>query len=122
MANFGIKIDLLKIKGAFMKNVQGRTQTKRCIIIPVDDDPGIYLGEKCCYLSMVAVELQNPKYEDTHMVKSDIPKDVRELLTEEQRRELPILGNMRPLKSGQQQMQVNGVASFAENEDESLPF
>lgn len=122
MANFGIKIDLLKIKGAFMKNVQGRTQTKRCIIIPVDDDPGIYLGEKGCYLSMVAVELQNPKYEDTHMVKSDIPKDVRELLTEEQRRELPILGNMRPLQFQQQQIQVNGVASFAENEDESLPF
>jgi len=122
MANFGIKIDLLKIKGAFMKNVQGRTQTKRCIIIPVDDDPGIYLGGKGCYLSMVAVELQNPKYEDTHMVKSDIPKDVRELLTEEQRRELPILGNMRPLQFQQQQMQVNGVASFAENEDESLPF
>ena len=122
MANFGIKIDLLKIKGAFMKNVQGRTQTKRCIIIPVDDDPGIYLGEKGCYLSMVAVELQNPKYEDTHMVKSDIPKDVRELLTEEQRRELPILGNMRPLQFQQQQIQVTGVASFAENEDESLPF
>ena len=122
MANFGIKIDLLKIKGAFMKYVQGRTQTKRCIIIPVDDDPGIYLGEKGCYLSMVAVELQNPKYEDTHMVKSDIPKDVRELLTEEQRRELPILGNMRPLQSGQQQMQVNGVAAFAEGEDTSLPF
>lgn len=122
MANFGIKIDLLKIKGAFMKNVQGRTQTKRCIIIPVDDDPGIYLGDKGCYLSMVAVELQNPKFEDTHMVKSDIPKDVRELLTEEQRRELPILGNMRPLQSRQQQMQVNGVAAFAEGEDESLPF
>lgn len=122
MANYGIKIDLLKIRGAFMKNVQGRTQTKRCIIIPVDDDPGIYLGEKGCYLSMVGVELQNPKYEDTHMVKSDIPKDMRELLTEEQRRELPILGNMRPMKSGQQQMQVNGVASFAEDEDEDLPF
>lgn len=34
MANYGIKIDLLKLKGAFMKNLQGKTATKRCIIIP----------------------------------------------------------------------------------------
>lgn len=122
MANYGIKIDLLKLKGAFMRNVQGNTMAKRCIIIPVDDDPGIYLGDKGCYLDMVAVELRSPKFDDTHMVKSNIPKEARELLTEEQRRELPTLGNMRPLQVQQQQMQVNGVATFAEDEDTSLPF
>lgn len=44
--NFGIKIDLLKLKGAFMRNLKGQTATKRCLIIPVDECDGIFLGEK----------------------------------------------------------------------------
>ena len=35
MSNFGMKIDLLKLKGAFLRNLQGKTSTKRCIIIPL---------------------------------------------------------------------------------------
>ena len=44
MANYGIKIDLLKLKGAFMRNLQGESATKKCIIIPVDDCDGMFLG------------------------------------------------------------------------------
>lgn len=67
---------------------------------------------------------QEPKYDDTHMVKGDVPKEVRELLTEEQLRALPILGNMRPLQRAQQQMAVNGTVQIAqgEGEDYALPF
>jgi hypothetical protein len=39
MSNFGIRVDLMKLNGAFMKNLVGKTATKRCIIIPVDDNP-----------------------------------------------------------------------------------
>ena len=31
MANFGIRIDLLKLKGAFLRNIKGKTSTKRCL-------------------------------------------------------------------------------------------
>lgn len=119
--NYGIKIDLMKIKGAFVTNIQGRTAKKRCIVIPIDEDPSIYLGEKGCYLNMVAVELTSPKYEDTHMVKGDLPKEERERLTEEERLALPILGNLRPMKRQQQTMQVNGTVT-CETDDEGLPF
>lgn len=124
MSNFGIRIDLLKVKGAFVCNVPGKTMTKKCVIIPVEDDPAMFLGEKGRYLSMTAVELKEPKYDDTHMVKGDVPKEVRELLTEEQLRALPILGNMRPLQRAQQQMAVNGTVQIAqgEGEDYALPF
>ena len=45
MGNFSIKEDLLKLKGAFITNFKGRTETKRCLVIPVDDS-GLYVGEK----------------------------------------------------------------------------
>ena len=43
MANFSIKTDLLKLKGAFVTNLKGKTATKRCLIIPVDD-AGLFIG------------------------------------------------------------------------------
>lgn len=37
MANYKIKIDLLKLNGAFVKDIQGKTTTKRCLCLPIDD-------------------------------------------------------------------------------------
>ena len=121
--NYGIRIDLLKLKNAFMKNLTGRTTTKRCLIIPVDDNDSIYLGEKGCYLNMSAFEVSNPQYGDTHVIKGDIPKEVRERMTDEQRNAIPILGNMRPIRP--QQMQVTGSVAMDAPEghpQDDLPF
>lgn len=123
MSNFGIKIDCLKLKGAFLRNLQGRTSTKRCLIIPVDDCDGMFLGEKGCYLNLTAIEMQEPKYSDTHCVKVDIPKEQRDAMTEEEIRNIPILGGLHAIERKQQTMQVNGTfdsSSFADDDD--LPF
>lgn len=123
MENFGIKIDLLKLKGAFMRNLKGRTVTKRCLIIPVDDCDGMFLGEKGCYLNLTAIEMQNPQYSDTHCIKADMPKERRETMTEEEIRNIPILGGMHAIERKQPVMQVTGTldnGSFADNDD--LPF
>lgn len=125
MANFGIKIDLLKVKGAFVRNLKGSTATKRCLIIPVDEADGMFLGEKGCYLSMTAIELQNPQYNDTHGVKVELPKEKREQLSDEELRAIPFIGNLRPLKEKPQAtMNVTGevdASQFTENTDD-LPF
>lgn len=121
--NFSIKIDMLKLTGAFMKNLTGKTATKRCLIVPVDDNDCIFLGEKGCYLSLNAYEVSNPQYGDTHCIKGDLPKEVREAMSEEQRNSQPILGNMRPIRP--QQMQVTGSVSMDAQEgqqQEDLPF
>lgn len=125
MSNFGIKIDLLKLKGAFLKNIKGKTTTKRCLIIPVDDCDGMFLGEKGCYLNLNAIEMQNPQYNDTHCVKVNIPKEQREAMTKEQREAVPILGGLRPLERKQETMQVNGTLgadAFDPYDGEDLPF
>ncbi len=33
-----MKVNLTQLNGAFLKELTGRTATKRCIIIPVDDN------------------------------------------------------------------------------------
>lgn len=125
MANFGIRIDLLKLQGAFLRNLKGKAETKRCLIIPVDDDPSLFLGEKGCYLNMTAIELENPQYKDTHMIKGDLPKEVREAMTDEQQRATQILGNLRPIQpKPQATMNVGGEAPFEQidADGDDLPF
>lgn len=125
MQNFGIKIDLLKVKGAFVRNLKGKTATKRCLIIPVDEADGMFLGEKGCYLNMTAIEIQNPQFNDTHGIKVEIDKAKREQMSEEDLKAIPFIGNLRPLKEKPQPtMNVTGevdAAMFAENTDD-LPF
>lgn len=123
MSNFGIKIDCLKLKGAFLRNLQGKTSTKRCLIIPVDECDGMFLGEKGCYLNLTAIEMQEPKYSDTHCIKPDIPREQREAMTEEDQRNIPILGGMHAIERKQQSMNVGttiGQEAFADDDD--LPF
>lgn len=122
--NFGMKIDLLKLKGAFLRNLKGSNTTKRCIIIPVDDCDGMYLGEKGCYLSMTAIEMREPKYNDTHCIKVDIPKKQWEAMSEEERNAVPILGGLHAIEGQQATMQVNdtlGQDAF-EPSDDDMPF
>lgn len=73
MGNFSIKEDLLKLKGAFITNFKGRTETKRCLVIPVDDS-GLYVGEKGVYLNLTAIEMENPQYKETHCIKQSLDK------------------------------------------------
>lgn len=122
MPNYGIKIDLLKLKGASVMNIQGRTAKKRCLIIPVDECDGMFLGEKGCYLSLTAIEMQNPKYNDTHCIKPDIPKEQREAMTEEQQAAIPIVGGLHAIERQQATMQVNGTIGAGAFADEDLPF
>lgn len=123
MANFSIKTDLLKLTGAFVTNLKGKTATKRCLIIPVDDS-GLYLGEKGVYLNMTAIEMREPKYSETHCVKVSLGKERYEAMTEEERRAQPIIGGMRQLERQAAEMTVTGTidGTQAIADDEDLPF
>lgn len=120
MSNYGIRIDLLKIQGAFVRDLQGKTATKRCIIIPVDECDSIYPGEKGCYLNMTAIEMGNPQYGESHLIKGDIPKAKREAMTEEQRHSQPILGGLRPLQA--KPRQATGNEQVEPIKDDDVPF
>lgn len=122
MANFSIKTDLLKLKGAFVTNLKGKTATKRCLIIPVDD-AGLFIGEKGVYLNLTAIEMQNPKFSETHCVKVSLDKKRYEAMSEEERKAQPIIGGMKQLERQATEMpvtsQIDGSQAFP---DDDLPF
>lgn len=125
MSNYSIKIDCLKLKGAFLRNLRGASGTaKRCLIILVDDCDGMYVGEKGCYLNLTALEMQNPKYGDTHCIKANLTKEQRETMTEEAARNTPILGGMHALERRQLQPEMVGDNDSGSGEDtfDDLPF
>ena len=121
--DYSIRVDLQKLNGAFLKNLTGKTATKRCIIIPIDDNPSMFLGEKGCYLNMSAFETQNNQYGDTHLLKPNLPKEVRERMTDEERNAEPILGNMAPMRPSEQQVNGSVDANAPEGQQQNdLPF
>ena len=95
--NYSISINLSRLAGAVFTNLKGKTATKRCLIIPIDD-AGLYAGEKGIYLNLVAYEQRDAKYGNTHLVKRSLSKAEREAMTDEQLRAEPILGDMKELK------------------------
>lgn len=118
MTNFSIKADLLKVKGAFVKDLKGKTgAVKRCLIIPVEDS-GMFLGEKGCYLNMTAIEMREAKYNDTHCVKVSLSKEQYEAMTEEERNNTPIIGGMHEIKANPKPIDTSAVVS----DDDDLPF
>ncbi len=118
MANYSIKADLLKLKGAFVKDLRGRTgAVKRCLIIPIEDS-GMILGEKGCYLDMAAIEKREARYGDTHFVKVSLPKEQYDAMTEEERNSTPILGGMHEIKASPKPIDTSAVVV----DDDDLPF
>lgn len=123
MANFSIKTDLLKLKGAFVTNLKGKTATKRCLIIPVDD-AGLFIGEKGVYLNLTAIEMREPKYQDTHCVKVSLDKERYDAMSEEEINAQPIIGGMRQLERQTVEMPVTSTLDGTQvlGDDDDLPF
>ena len=123
MSNYSIKIDLQKLQNAFLRKFTGKTATKTCICIPIEDNPALFLGEKGCYLSLVANAQENSQYGNSHFVRGDIPRELYDQMTDEQRKSFAILGNMKPILPKQQQ--VSATTSMDTPEDQpqdDLPF
>jgi hypothetical protein len=138
--SYRIRIDMLKLKGASVKNVNDENgQPKRYLVIPIDEADGFYVGQKGCYFSMRATPLQNRKYEDTHCVRAVLSKDRFQSMTKEQLMEVPILGGMQvneykqqapapeavvqaPSMPAQPPIKVADLYQQAQNTQSELPF
>lgn len=119
MYNFSIKLNLLQLRGAFMLNMKGRAATKLCLVIPVED-ANLFAGQKGTYLDLAAFAVRNPQYGDTHCVKQSLDRLVRQVMTNEERKAQPIIGNMRPLRQEPQEQAI--PAAGLVDSDDDLPF
>ena len=122
MANYSIKTDLLKLQGAFVTNIKGKTATKQCLCIPIQES-GLFLGKQGCYLNLTAIEMQNPQYSDTHCIKVSFDRAVYEKMTEEQRAAQPIVGGLHELKrKPQAAVDLSADNPFIADTTDDLPF
>lgn len=129
MTNFNAKINLMKLKRAGVMQIQGRGEVLRCLVIPIEENHLFVSTDdmtnkaKAVYLDLSAWELRNPKYEETHMIKQSLPKDVRERMSDEERRAMPILGGLKPVNNDALNAAASCDAPFAQVSDlNDLPF
>lgn len=115
MSNISTKLNLTAL-------VHGRKEMngQDCLIIPIEKN-NLYKGEKGVYLNLTHIEVKNPAADqkDTHLVKQDLPKEVYNKLSEDQRKAMPILGNS--ILWGRQEV-VNNSFDVPEGDDPDLPF
>ena len=113
----------MKQKGLFFTLAASAMMAVGFTSCSIDDNPSMFLGEKGCYLNMSAFETQNNQYGDTHLVKPNLPKEVRERMTDEERNAVPILGNMAPMRPSEQQVNGSVDANAPEGQQQNdLPF
>lgn len=110
MSNYNLRIALTKLKGARVMDIQGKTCTKTCIVIPIDNEDGTvqdaYEGKMDgqitwkplddVQLNLTAFEFREKKYGQTHGIKASFSKKRLESMTEEELRSMPFIGNMKP--------------------------
>lgn len=120
MANFSIKTDLLRLAGAFVTNLKGKTATKQCLVIPVED-AALFVGKNGVYLNLTAIEMREARYGDTHCVKQSLDKERYDALSEDERKALPILGGMHELESKTTAVEVK-TTEVSDADIDDLPF
>lgn len=125
--NYNQSINLLKLKNACIVTVKGKTTTKKGVFIPIEEnDLYVALDEslkpKGVYLGLASWELkQKGQYGDTHLLKQSFSKDFRETMSEEELKNAPILGNMKPIERTNDASNVP-VPEVSASEDDDLPF
>lgn len=94
MSNISIKINLRQLKSHVM-TLNGKSGKIECVVLPIDANH-LFRGEKGLYLDLQAYELKERKegQKDTHLVKQTIPKVVFDTMNEEERKQIPIVGNL----------------------------
>lgn len=131
MENFNIKLNLLKLNNAFVMNIKGKTSSKQCVCIPIEDNHLFVsadenLKAKAVYADINANQYENGKsqYGDTHYLRLSVPKDVREKMTDDEKKAIPYLGNMKVSQLQQaQSAEVSSPDYFVpEEEKDDLPF
>lgn len=114
LGNVNIVIELTKIAGVKVMDIQGKTCKKKCVVIPIDNKVGTvcdgytakdpesglpttrFLNEVCMYL--VGFEHRKKKNNITHGLKPNFNPEYQEKMTEEQTYAVPWCGNIKPWK------------------------
>lgn len=123
MSRISGKLNLLNLHGV-VKMIPGKMGPVECVVIPLEKNK-LFKGEKGIYLDLIAFEIAHDKRregsKDTHLVKQSFSKEVRESMTEEQMKALPILGSLQVWNEGFIESEpISSSETLSEADD--LPF
>lgn len=128
MTSFSGKFNLLKFKNSCIVSVKGKSETKRGVFIPIDDNNLFIsadenLKPKGAYIDFTAWENQQPgKYGDTHSIRQSLAKEVRERMTDDELKAVPYFGNMKPYTLENAAKTVEAPSAQVDEGLEDLPF
>jgi len=118
----GGKLNLAMLEHVIMTKKGKDKKDVECIVIPIEKNQ-LFKSEKgAVYLDIIAFDVPNSKYGDTHLVKQSLPKKVREVMSKEELEAMPILGNLKVM--GPQEATPNNAAGddVVIDENDDLPF
>lgn len=118
--NISTKINLAGLKNATIIKL-GKNKDVDCIVIPIAENH-LYRSEKnAVYLDLQGFEYKSQKADskDTHLVKQSLPKEAFSKMTDDEKKEMPILGNH--IVWGEGGTRTEAAAQTAASEDD-LPF
>lgn len=121
MSNFSTKLNLTGLKHVVRKMKGKDGHEVDVLILPIAAN-NLYAGkEGAFYLDLSHFELKDgpSKYGDTHLVKQNLPKEIRDTMSEDEIRAMPILGNSRPFGVG---TSAQSAVYDDGGEDDDLPF
>ena len=114
---YSISINLKKVPSAFVANIQGKTDKKPCLCIPLDSE-GLFIGEKNINLDVTAFE--NTNFGNSHTLRLSVRSERYNAMTDEEKKAIPYLGSMREIVGEAAKTDVEASAEVEDNTD--LPF
>lgn len=120
MSNLNISIDLTRLPGAKVMDIQGKKSVRECVVIPIDNNIGTVCNGYPAQLpdggittkffddvklNLVAIEYKQKKHGITHGLKPGFSKKMQESMTEEQMYNTPWLGTVKPWAQGAEEKQ-----------------
>ena len=122
MSRISGKLNLLQLH-AVVKLITGQTGPVECLVIPIIKNR-LFKGDKGIYLDIVGFEIdpakRNANSKDTHILKQSFSKEIRETMTEDELRSLPILGNLQVWDGASSMEPIS--SSDLQPENDPLPF
>ena len=121
--NYNLSIEIGKIPGARIKDVDGKNGPRTCVVIPIDNERGMCVdayekfdhklgGKVWVPLRSARLNLQVLESRDvrigTHYVKPSFSREFYRSIAEEDKKNIPIVGNMKEMPSSGKSEQGSG--------------
>lgn len=103
MGNILINLQLTKLNRVGRATVKdNKGEGLDCLIIPIKLNHLFVSNTNEVYLSMIGWESDKLSNGQTHLLKQSFPKEVVEQMTDEQKKTIPIIGNVKPREEKRQ--------------------